>query len=169
MDAVWVQVGGLRLLLDPGTTELSESDGLLAKNAAPSLPTLRPSTLGVRLPSGERSTMGGVVEIPDDFGMRLTLSRTSLDFGSQFDGLIALSGIQRLEREHGLTVHWSAGVVFITHPQVALLSVEHHVADPVTPSADPTPRGAAKPFARRTQTALLRRLSMYQPHGYAGT
>lgn len=93
--------------------------------------------------------MGSVVQGPDVEGISLTFSTTSLDFGKGVDGLIALSGMRRLEEEHGMRVHFGSGEVSFRNPPLVFMSGTY---------------GPARKASRRA--AELRRLQVADPHRF---
>lgn len=78
-EGVSVEVAGLHLILDSGTTDLEESDGILGVGVGKQFKYLHPSSQHVLLPSGQASSLMDVVELPEDKGVKLTMTTSNLE------------------------------------------------------------------------------------------
>lgn len=90
--------------------------------------------------------MGRVVRSRRVNGLSLALTTTDLDFGEGIDGLIAMSGLQRLQERHGMRVDLSLKSLVFESPNFVLMDCR---------------RGK-----RAATTMMLRRLTMWTPEGW---
>lgn len=148
-DALVFDWRGESFVVDCGATDLDGADGLYAKGRGGDARKLGVSSAWIRLPSGERSPAGDVVETKPLHRMKLTMLTTDLDFGEGIDGLLAMSGIARLEREHGLQISFVDKTLTFANPPVRLLGLHSPAKSKV---------------AAHT---LLRRLTEWTPVGFA--
>lgn len=121
----------LRVLIDPGTTGLKDSDGIVStidfpeSSAWPRTPGARSHLL--RFPNGSLVSTLPTCAAPTTPALRLTPA--SISIGDGCHALLSKGGLARLSRELGLQVDWSSNSVSLPSTTVRRVNPE----DPESP------------------------------------
>lgn len=141
-EGIIILFGGIRLMLDNGTTGLREIDGIVCRKRARGTPLGRSGQTAV-MPSGDVAPMGAVRRVQEGNGWFADLAEVDLNLGAGIDGLLGFRGIARWEFMHGLQIHHQLGCITLRSPRREIPSL------PIT---------ASKTTVRR-MTAQLRNIT----------